>query len=148
MGQRSTYVDQKDVEIMPSKEEFASGTEQGESNAASEDAQIYVKQEECAKGMGQRGNDAEVKDAQIKSSKGGYVLSTEQRSNAAAVKDAQTELLEEACVAGMGPIAIQTRNQLHSDQNLNWPLQLNRNKTSLLLNLPPWNEVEEAFPER
>ena len=47
----------KDGRTNPSREEFASGTEQRSKDAAVKDAQIWLRGEECVEGMGQRAND-------------------------------------------------------------------------------------------
>jgi hypothetical protein len=64
--------------------------EQRSNDAAVKDAQIQLRQEECALSMGQRSNDAAVMDASIKSSKEECALGMGQSRNAnnAAVMDA------------------------------------------------------------
>ena len=54
------------------------------------DAQIKLRQEECALGMGQSAMHAAVKDAQIESSEEAFAKGTVQRPNCAALKDAET----------------------------------------------------------
>ena len=98
--------------------------------------------------MGQRSNDAFLEDAQTELRQEECVSGMGQSGSGAAVKDVQTALSKEECAKGMGQIAMQTMNLLHSDQNSNWLLQLNRNQISLLLNLPAGDEAEKAFLER
>ena len=72
-----------------------------------------------------------------------------QSASYASAKDAQLKLRKEEFALGMaGQTAIQLMNLLHLDLNLNRLLQLNSNPVSMLLNLPPRDEVEKAFPER
>lgn len=67
------------------------GTGQRTNDAAAKNAQIRLRQEECAKGTELRSNDdAAAKDALIKSSKEESALGMEQSANYAVVKDAQT----------------------------------------------------------
>ena len=75
--------------------------------------------------MGQRSNCAATKDAQIKLRKEECAEGMEQRSNYAAVKDVQIEPCVEKSVEGTGYIVIHTINLLHLDQNTRILLQLN-----------------------
>jgi hypothetical protein len=109
MGQRGNYAAVKDAQIKLREEECALGTGQRSNYATVKDVQIKFAKGECALGMGQRSNDATLKDAQILHRMEECALSTEQRSNNATVMDAQTMPCVAEYVGGTAQSAIHTK---------------------------------------